>query len=364
MGTNYSFALLIIIILFIPGLFFQKSKGIAAFELILLILLNGLYTSNNSDLYFYRAEYNRGYISSSPFEKIYELLTVALSHLGLPFDVFHFVLTALSFFIIGWVIFKISLRPALNISMLLGFATLEFALQIKAMCASAIITLALYFLFKKDDAWHKVLFLVFLIIASGFHFMAILFVPLLFYKVFDNRNVRRLIIIIVIMSFLIVPGAMRIARNIIPDLNTYEAELSPKTVILSVLWQIAGYILSKYLYKWRIEDNCFSDERNNFSKAVYLGSFALLIILPFYIFTNVIMRVIRVWSVFYIASVSDVEIPVTSDFKVFLSREGIIKLGYIIYLIFSFLAFFVWFAHADMVGEIISGNILLSFIFN
>ncbi|MDD3204918.1 MAG: EpsG family protein [Lachnospiraceae bacterium] len=369
MNTNLYVRLFFVILCMLLGFLKKKSKAVFLFEVAMLSLFTGLY-NGNIDLYYYRREYVNNFISASPFDKMYEYLAIISYKLGMSFSFFHFLITLISICVFAYVIKKWSKQPALCVSLLFGFTTFEYAFQLKAMTSSAVIILAIYIYFQNISSKKRQIIFTFLIfIATGFHFFAIIFLILLLIPYFELRMIKSIICLFAIIGSIFIPFIMKVLQNIIPDVVVYSRILSVKTFSLSVFWQIAGVIICNYLlhirgirekkYTLKMINNLI--EPNGF--LIYIGSILLLVSVPFYWFTNVMLRVPRVWFVLYSILASNCKGSLEGGAIYRIRIPNIFKEIFITYNLFSFIAFYILFTKADLLSSYLADNIFLNLLF-
>lgn len=354
-----------IIIITIPGFVFQKSKAVFIFEYSVLTLLIAFYDSMESDLFFYSHEYDAKRLSASIFEKGYEFLGILFKNVGFSFEVFHIVVALLSMIAFAYVILHLSKRPAFCASLMFGFATFEYAWQLKSLTASAIVVCAAYYFF--GDIYNikrQIIYIVLVIITSEFHFSSVLFLPIVLIACKNFRVVKRVVLVGLLMVIILFIPLTAYARTLIPAFATYLNPLSIKTIVISMAWHVAGIFIMGLMYskvRKMQKSQCFggidklSIQESELIRNIYLGSVCLLLALPLYYFTNVTSRIIRTWCIFYIIGVSCVK----KRWR-FLNKENVIQYSMIGYIIMSFIAYYVLFTHNKLlVKNFIEGNFLL-----
>lgn len=346
------------------GFIFPKSKKVFYLEMIFLTLMLAMY-NGKIDLLFYESEYEKHILSSSIFEKGYEYISIAFSSFNVSFFTYKFIMVALSMTVFGYVIQKASKRVALSASLLYGFATFEYAWQLKALCSSAILVYALYSLIcNAGRKGNRIKFCILVLIASEFHFFALMFLPMV---LIDCKNKKRIKLFIVSITFFLsvcIHILMEYLRQYIPALMTYANLLSVKTFFLSSLWQVAGVFLIFLVYchivikqksnRGRIFTEFVKNETKLIS-GIYMASMISLIVIPFYWYTNVISRMVRVMFIFYGIALSYI--------KSYEFGAQIYKFGMVLYMSSSFILFYVMFrdSHFGLVKDFLNNNLLFQF---
>ena len=361
MGLNEYLALLFIIILILCGFAAQKSTILFYIDIVVLILLLGFYDSLQSDLYFYTGEYEGEYLAPSIFEKGYEFLGILFHRLGFSFGQFHLLITAVSVGITAYVIKKFSPRPALCMSLMFGFPTMTYAFQLKAMVSSAVIAYAVFVFFQDiHNKKNQIRFVILILLASQFHFFALLFLLMLLLMVRDTQKLILISVSIAVGGTVCIIPVMNFARQFIPALQTYGVILSMKTIVLSMAWHISGTILMKYIKDAAVVRQSamfgtLNEKEMRLIENIYRGSLIFLMMLPFYCYTNVMARYIRAWSPFYFIAISFIRANGSR-----INKSNFQKIMMIVYMYFSFFAFYVLFGRdKELVHHVLEGNSII-----
>lgn len=355
----------VIVMATLPGFVFPKNKGVFVVEYAFLTLLVVFYDSLESDLYFYSHEYDAKRLSASIFEKGYEYLGILFKNMGIPFEIFHILVAAASMFVFAYVIVRLSPKPALCASLMYGFATFEYAWQLKSLTASAAIVYAAYYFFKDvHSRKRRMVFILLILTAAEFHFSSILFLPVTLISMGNKKRVYKWVMAAFLIFVALFFPLTGLARYMIPAFSTYINPLSAKTVFFSVLWHISGIAIMKLAYDAYVKKRGYggraaigvmTDAQIALVECIFLSSFCLLLCVPLYYFTNVTSRVIRTWCIYFYIAISFIKRR-----RGFLNRENTIQLLLVAYAIFSFLAYHVWFTHNKLlVKNFIDGNLLL-----
>lgn len=331
------FIVFFLIFLTFLGYIFPKSKIIFGIELILNFLIIGGYNGTGDiDNYMYR--YNNKIITEGFIEKLYDLVAILFKNAGVSFEMFHFCLSVISLSIIALVLYKLSNKPALAMALFSGYSTFEYALQIKAMCAASIIIYALYYYYKKiylqkNTMKEKIIYIVLILIATGFHFMSPVFYIFLFMDSVNIKKIKRYIIPITICVAVFSQYVVNELSKYIFNLTSYvDMHRSTIATISFCIWQIISLIIVKKIMisDFNKENKC--EEKIKFDTFVYKGSWSLLLIMPFYSITFVVNRILKIWSAFFYVQASNITV-----------KKGVLSLNLlfmIIYSIGSFILFY------------------------
>ena len=299
---------------FIPllGFLFSKSRVIFYIETFILILITGFY-DGYMDIGFYKSEYSMGYFSQSPLEKGYELLSFLFHIIGVPFVIFHLLVTAICIIGFATVIIRISPKPAFCMALMYGFATFEYAWQIKALCASAITVLALYYLYKSTGTLKSyIIYSLLIVLAAEFHFSAVLYLfVVICYRKSERRLIKQTVFLVLILT-IVTPFIIRIGAHIVPAMVDYQTKLSIKTFVLLSVWQAFGVFILYYIQRGCLNDGIFSyairkypfarekddefsslDTEDRIISFIFQISCAMLLIIPFYRFSGILTRIVR-----------------------------------------------------------------------
>lgn len=367
MDSSCVVILFILLLLILFGLIFKKSKLMFLINSITLIILTCGY-NGHIDLPYYEKEYYSHFISKSPFEKVYEYLCIYFDNHNVSFETFHFWISFFSLIIILYVIYKMTDAPGYCSSLMIGFATFEYAWQIKTLTASALIVFATYIFFKDiKSKFNQLVFVLLIILASGFHFFAIAFLLLLALPYIKLKILKKEIWLFILIASVFINQIMQYAYQVISALGTYMNMLSVRTFILSTFWHIASVVLCYFMVRTieiendvMILDNLVCKDHYNKIFNIYYGAVILLSIIPFYWFTNVILRYVRVWFIFMIILSSDVKGSFEKGRKGVIKFPSISKEVFILYVEISFLLFYVLFtANNKLLQYYLSDNIFL-----
>lgn len=327
------------IFVIILGYIFPKSKLIFILETISIIVLVGGY-NGDTDLVFYRYSYVNELSPDNFLEGIYTIVAILGHRIGMSFEIFHLVLSTLSIGGIAYVVWKLSPEPAFVMSTMAGFSTFEYAPQVKAMCASSITILAIYYLFceefDKADKQKRIIFVLLIIVACGFHFISVFFLSLLLIPYVNKINIKYWVGVGIAIIFVFLPLFKNVAGKYFASLNIYLENYRETKVFLGMCaWQICGVIIilgikRTLLRKHYFKENCRKKMLANY---IYKGSIVMLFTIPFYSLTTVMMRVVRTWSVFYYILASHIR---TEKYKV-----SLLKLIIVLYSIGSLILFYI-----------------------
>lgn len=351
------------IVIMITGLgyVFPRSKIVAIIEACTISLIVGGY-NGNIDLVSYRNRYEYEFVSSSLTERVYDL-TARLSHqAGISFEAFHFFISTICISIILYVALKLSPQPAFIMSLMMGFSTLEYAIQIQTLCASAFVILAIYFLCggskKYKDKKPIVIFVFFITMATGYHFTSIFYLLLIVIPYIKKENIKYYLIFAIISIFIIIQYGGELLLNYGAIRIYLENFRRPEVFLGMAFWHVTGTYIVFRMYKQldrliSLDPPKYSALTGHFGEITYLykGTLLVCITILFYMVTTVATRIPRTWSFFYYIIAS--YIPRNKH------KVSIWRMAIILYSIGSLILFYVILSQG-LIKEILLHNIFWS----
>lgn len=307
------------------------------------------------DLVYYRLRYKSQATTEQLSERLYNDLAKLFSSAGVSFETFHLLISAVSIILIAYVVIKTTKRPALVMASLVGFATVEYGIQIQALCSAAIIVFSIYYLFRDDNISRQKKILWYTIgvfIACGFHFVSLFFLSFLLIPYVKSKYIKYWIAGGVISVCILFPMFKLLSENYAYALSDYIGNYrSPLLITVMCLWHLVGvYLISrmkKYMQKMGIYDKI--------SDSIYKGSFVVCLVIPFYSLTVVASRIVRIWFVYYMIFMGN--LPSKED------RISIWEVGMIAYNVGSLVLFYIvmsWDSSIHVLEEILTYNIFWS----
>lgn len=294
-------AILIVSICVVLSMIWRKSNILFCINTGLIIFFVGGY-NGTFDLNNYKLIYEAGMLRTSIYEGLYSYVAFLFHELGVTFYWFHFLMSMFSIMLIAYVVSKLADEKAYVMALMIGFSTIEYAIQFKTLCAAAIIIYAIYFwLSTKLMGWKKyVIYSMLILLGLGFHFVSAFFLLIMFGDLIKRKYLKYYIFGGIAVFMLFYSGLFDTVLMFIPELSQYVGKYrSIKTFLGTCAWQISGYatvyLINRYLCR-RIGQE---DKRKQLAQGIYYGSTVMLFTLPFYLLTTVAIRIIRIWSVFY-----------------------------------------------------------------
>ena len=276
------------------GYMMPKSKMFFLIELIISSIIIGGYNGiGDIDNYMYR--YDNKIVTDGIAERLFDVIAVGFKEAGFSFEMFHLIISIIALSIIGYVIYKMSNKPTLAMALFFGYSTFEYALQIKALCAASIIIYAIYILL--------------ILIATGFHFMAPFFLMFLFINSININKMKRIIVPVTIGVAVFAKYIVSSLSGYIPTLSSYvDMHRSSIATIAFCVWQIISLIIVKKIMISNLSIENREEDKINLDTFVYKGSWLLILIMPFYSITFIVNRIVKIWSAFFYTQASNIEI--------------------------------------------------------
>lgn len=255
---------------------------------------------------------------------LYSNLAVLAKSFGIDYVLFNGILASVSTLLIAYVIFKVSKRPTVVISLMFIYPFIDDIIQKRWYYAMGILIFGVYKSLNLKNKWFQFIGLfVTALIACQFHTGAIIFFTLPFYFLF-SRKVQNFITIIIIIAGTVGRNYISILLNAITgDSLAEKSELyfvtfaSSSSVVHYMFWLIwhliqAGMVFLLYKYVTNSKDDYKIWRLNVWS----------MCIIPLYSFDPVFSRIFRVILVFNYISISN---SLWADGKM-LNKKGILIL--------------------------------------
>ena len=284
---NMIFAILFLIILLLLAFIMPKSKLLFIIEILFNIIIIGGY-NGVGDLDNYMYKYKNDIVTDAIFERLFDITANFFKNAGVSFEMFHLILSIIAICMMGFVIYKLSNKPALTVALFTGFSTFEYALQMKSMCAAAIILLAIYYFYKKIyqkkcSLKNRLIYVLLILLATGFHFMSLFFITFLFIDSINIEKIKKIVIPLAIITTIFSQNIVTILSNYIENLSFYAGmNRGLLATLCFCLWQVVSLVIVRRIMLSNIKKDA-SDDITRFDNFVYNGSWILLLILPFYL---------------------------------------------------------------------------------
>ncbi len=361
-GVEFKFIYFVVLMIVVLGYVYPKSKVVFYLEIIMYMVIIGGY-NGNLDLVFYRNRYEKGIISDTVVEGLYDYVAAFFANCGLNFDVYHFLLSAFAIIIISYVVKKMSPEPALVMSMLFGFSTIEYAVQMKNLCAAAIIIYALYYYYRERQIYnaekrklidYRLIYAILVVIATGFHFLSLFFFVFLLIDFVNVKYLKYWIISIVLIAMVIYSYVENLLVILVAQLADYVGQYRSFSVIMGmIIWQWSGMIIVTLMYRYFKRKNA-SENLLYMSTYIYKGSLLMMLVTPFYLVTTTVNRIIKIWQLFYFV--------LTSQIKSSYRKFNLLKIVMILYGLLSTIVFYfiIMKFEESVVWEVLNNNMFFN----
>lgn len=320
---------IIALIVFLLGFIYSKSKIIASAQLIIIWIFMG-WNSGGMDFRDNQIIYFQSGISG--FKGIrYGWLSNLIGYIfhQNDWDFIHYnvVTTLIILLIMGTVIFRNSQKPCTVLNYFVFYPFLDSVVQKRFFLGMVLIFLGIHFLIKRK----RIAYLSCVILAIGFHFAFIIFVPLMFIDLLDEKKERYVIGIAIVTEIFVLSGGERILQRFISSakLNRYIFETSYSSILIGLIYaaSILGYIFI-------CEKMTLGFQQNE--KVIFFRKLnrVAIILVPMCLFESVYMRYYRIlllWA--YILIYNENKYPLIEKGVVRINRKNVWIWIFVIYLV-------------------------------
>ena len=287
----------IIIAFIIYALLHKKSKLLALLIFIIMFLLMGL-NHGNADYLMYNSlflKYGKA-LTYSNTELIFQYLCKLFYSLGKGYNYFLFIYSFIGMTFMYLSVRKTAKYPVLVALLYFCFSFFLDAVQIRHFMASSLICYGLTFLLKDDRKMKDILiYLLFNILAIGFHFMAILYLLFLLLPLIEKNSLKDTLIKTLMITcpiFLIINTSLffDFIGNFIPKakIDAYfisgDWKVSTLVTVILILVQLIPLVIL-YLSK--------TYKTSKLARKVMILNILLIVVTPFYFYTVEFGRVFR-----------------------------------------------------------------------
>lgn len=288
------------------GLCKRKSNTIYVIMLLWMWILFA-FNYNNADYIMYQQFYNGDPLATMKnTEILFKISCEIAANIGLEYKTFIMIYSILPIIIIGKSIKKYTNNTNFVLGCYFIFPFLIDVVQIRHFMAMAIITYAFQFLLT-DNKKDIIKYILLNVVAIGFHSSAIVYLLFILAKKVNNRRIKiGVIICVVILSIVIqtnlLPNILekflptnKVEIYFISDRWRPEIKISIRYMIIQTTITVFMFIIYNYWKKHSL--NMDKDEewnkRNNIITYVYKINIILMIILPLYLYSTQLVRIIR-----------------------------------------------------------------------
>lgn len=262
---------------------------------------------------------------------------IFISH-GYDFDFFNIAINLISIVLLIVFIRKYSKNPNIVMSYIYIYPMTDFVIQKRWFPAMVLLLFACMKLEEKLCIKNIIGYIILVILALGFHSAASLFFIFLIFKIIKSIfkiNEKKLLIMILCLEMILI--------KVIPNylggffgkekVNLYFVQFAENSSMLKFLcWtlvHISFFVIIRLLRKW--------ENKNEFLEKVYSLNFYSLMIIPFYLYDPVFIRIYRVFIIIdYICLTNNYVIKTKMSRSMCIRIFGVLGLvliyGYIFYV--------------------------------
>lgn len=281
--------------LLFPGFCFPKSKFCFYTESMALAAVLGGF-NGDLDLNNYRHRYELELIPFEFEQLMYSGVSSFFHRIGVSFEWYHFILTAITVFIIAICVRSLTEHYAYAMSLISTFALLETAWQLKTLTAMGMSVLALWWHYQKiyvpdnPGAMHKAVFLMLVLAAAQFHYLALFFVLFLFVKKKNHVFVMiKNMLLFDLIFFCFSDVVIKAAAKFLYSLHRYTQPMSIPSIMITIAWQVSAIAVVYCAQRYH---------KDEFSGWILQGTLLFLLLIPMYKYTVVATRIFRIWMIF------------------------------------------------------------------
>ncbi len=275
--------------------FSKRDYGLASFFLLVVmwVLFSGSLSNADFDNYNHLFDaINRGGDGFLSSQVGLVLLMKLATSLGFDYNQFLMLVSSLGMLLIASTVYKYTNKPMVVFLLYFIFPFALDVVQVKHFCAMSIVVFSLRYLVSSTSiANYKYLFGI--MIASSIHYISIIFLPLLFIKNINNKN---LFLLVLIFSFIFVGldksgllvtlSTLIVAEQRISGYFENRAQWGFLVQFVIQLTMLALLFLSRKLL---IRHN----KSSQFVEMVFKINIYLLILFPFYMINGTFERAFR-----------------------------------------------------------------------
>lgn len=320
---------IIAVIILLFSLIYPRSKVIAIIQLIMIWILMG-WNSGGMDFRGNEAIYyqsSRSGFTGIRYDWLSNLIGYFFNNNSVDFVHYNIVTIFVILLIFGVVVLKESKKPCVVINLFIIYPFLDSVVQKRFFLGMVLIFLGILFLMNKK----RIFYLGCVVLALGFHFSFIIFLPLFFFDLIDEKREKYIIGIAILTEMLIISDRGTFLQRFISNakLNRYIFEQSYSSIIIGLIYTVAflGYIFI-------CDEITFGFQQND--KVIFFRKLnrLLIILAPMCLFESVYMRYYRIillWA--YIIISNENECPLIQKGVININKRNIWIWIFIIYLI-------------------------------
>lgn len=340
----------------------RKESKIVTILLLILLWVLLINNTHNADYNMYEMYYEKYAISEELMssEPIFQLMCKFFYQIGFDYQMFLSAFFAIIFILIYLSLNKISNNKALVITCYAFFPLCLDAVQIRHFMAATLILYAFSCLIQDKDGKGGRKYLLFNLLAIGFHFSAGFFLPLFLAKKYSyKRFVKSLIIVVIIMYILIITDAfVNLCSMFLPQDKVYSYFISGNwknningVILHSILQLIPLFML--ILVRVICNNSKGYDEKSlKILDYTIFANIMLIYILPIYAYTTELSRVFRMFIIVDYIAITNI------------LRKKIVKNDIYIYFILIILISILFYCLITNVGDVYDKTLKSIFMYN
>ncbi|WP_143461885.1 EpsG family protein [Levilactobacillus enshiensis] len=291
------------------GMLFQ-GRVVFILQIIWLILISGLNTYSvdwENNFGTFQVADSNNLSQSGVFMVVYNFFAVLAKKYGMEYVEFNFILVMISTLLIGFVVFRLTRRPSIVMSLVFIYPFIDNIIQKRWYYALGISVFGIYLSINaKSRTSRTVILLITALIACQFHTGAVLLFTLPVYLLFTEKLQNWITILVVLIGTL---GSDRISGiinavsgGVLADkatlyFTTLAANSSMGHYLFWAAWQVIQTVIIYYVYKY--------DSENKFVKFVWRLNVWAMCIIPLYMFDPVFTRLFRIVLIFNYVAVAN-----------------------------------------------------------
>lgn len=293
-------ALAIYIIFCISGFFMSKSRILAFFQW-LFLLIAVAFNTGGQDMEAYRIYYNYfGQFFEGSFhtkEVLYKWLEHLSYQRGLDFVQFNFLLMLLLFPILLFFLYKNTRFPALAMSLILLFPGVDIAIQKRNTAAMLILLLGIHLLINSKK-YNRIKYAICTIIAGYIHTSFFLYMLILFFPNIDYKKYKKIIVLLSAFAILIIGPLIPSLAIRVMDAGSYHFYFANEEMRLSFIKKII-FLLLQLIITIRFFTSEKMLENENMKKWSPIFLYFSMLFLPTYFYGSNFVRIYRNLLPFY-----------------------------------------------------------------
>lgn len=308
-----------------------KSKTIAIFQLVLIWIIMGLNNGGmdyEGNLAIYNEVGNNNFSGLSS-GWLYNVLCHYSKAYRFDYVTFNAIIFGIMLIFIALVIFAETDRPCIFLDFFILYPMVESVIQKRFFFGMVIIFLGLHFLERNK----KVIYFLFVLLAIGFHFSFIIFIPFILIDKLDDKKFWKFIIFIYCgIYFVIKYGSTFLSGfKISSKLDAYIYDTNYSSALIGVLFATAFFV-QILLLNYAINKTEFKNmDKVGFLKKINI---LMLVLVPMCFFESVYLRYYRVVLLeSYIVFTSENSCFYFRDNKLHINKKMTYMFVYIVYTV-------------------------------